>query len=362
MDNTMRPSFLLCGVLTACLCATSARGEDKAALQARLDRVNKLTTLDDPALKPWTMKLSFQLDDDNGKPKEQGTIEEWWAGPSTYKIAIVSPSYTATSIVNHEGRFRTAGAADTPYLLEVLERQMVHPMPSASEVSELAPQTIKIEGATGPAPECIMLSETMRNLPFPSIGLFPTYCMVPGKDLLQVSYDYGNLMVVRAALGAFQQKVMPIDIKVSLNRVDVASSHLLALKTMALTDADFALPASGMVSADVPKVHVLYRDLHSEIVSVPAQQMPVGLQPSVLSAPVQVRMMIGTDGSVHSLRLESTPDPRMAAPAMWIAAKMKFVPHHDKDGKVVEVETTANIYFSKALSEGEIGPGPAKVK
>jgi hypothetical protein len=140
-----------------------------------------------------------------------------------------------------------------------------------------------------------------------------------------------------------------------MNRVDAASSHLLALKTVPLTEADFVVPATGMVSADVPVVHVLYRDLHSEIASVPAQAMPTGLQPSVLSAPVEVAMRIGTDGGVHSVRLVSTPDIKMAAPAMWIAANTKFTPHR-KDDKLVEVDTIANIYFSKALSEGEIGP------
>src|ERR1700722_9607906 len=123
----MRPPIFVSLVLTACLCAASAHGEDKAALAARLDRINKVTALDDPALKPWSMKLSFLLDDDVGKLKEQGTIEELWAGPSEYKITIASPSYSATTIVNHDGHFRTAGAAETPYLLQLLLRQMVHP-------------------------------------------------------------------------------------------------------------------------------------------------------------------------------------------------------------------------------------------
>jgi hypothetical protein len=355
MDEIMRRVIFLFPILCASLCATNAQAEDKAALAARLDRVNKITALDDPTLKPWNMKIAFSLDDNLGKLKEQGTLEEWWAGPSLYKISIVSPSYTATTIVNRNGRFRTTGTPDMPYMLEVLERQMVHPMPRSEEVSGLSPQTVKIENAPTPAPECIMMGEQMRNVPFPQVGLLPTYCLVPGKDLLQASYDYGNLMVARTAMGMFQQKVMPIDIRVFMNRVDTASSHLLALKTAPLTEADFVVPATGMASADVPVVHVLYRDLHSEIASVPAQAMPTGLQPSVLSAPVEVAMRIGTDGGVHSVRLVSTPDIKMAAPAMWIAANTKFTPHH-KDDKLVEVDTIANIYFSKALSEGEIGP------
>jgi hypothetical protein len=350
MDGIMRRPILALLILAAILCATAARGEDKAALQARLDRVNKLTALDDSALKPWNMKISFQIDDDGGKLKEQGTLEEWWAGPSEYKISIVSLSYTATTIVNKDGRFRTAGVAETPYLLEVLERQMVHPMPHPGEVSGLSPETLKLEGATGPATECIMLGEMLRNVSFPQLGLLPTYCLVPGKDLLQASFDYGNLTVERKSMGMFQQKVMPIDIRVTLNAVDAASSHLLTLKTAPLTDADFALPTSGMEPAEVPRVHVSYRDLYTEIVATPPRDFPEGVKPDAMSAPVQVHIRIGTDGSVHFVRLDTTPDVRMAAPALWMASQMKFTPHH-QDGKLVEVETTANIYFSKKLKQ-----------
>src|ERR1700733_15845813 len=95
-----------------------SHAEDKAASQARLQRADALTRVDDPALKPWYLKTNFSLFDDNGKLAEQGTLEEWWAGPSMYKRTITSPSYTGTIIVNKDGRFRTAGSAEAPYLLE----------------------------------------------------------------------------------------------------------------------------------------------------------------------------------------------------------------------------------------------------
>jgi len=350
MDVIMRRSLFPLLLLTAFLCTTTAHAEDKATLQARLDRVNKLTALDDPSLKPWTMKIIFQIDDDGGKLKEQGSIEEWWAGPSEYKISVFSPSYTATTIVNKDGRFHTAGTAETPYLIEVLERQMVHPMPHSGEVSGLAPETVKLEGITGTVPECIMLGKDLRNVADPQLGLLPTYCLVPGKDLLQVSYDYGNLMVERKSMGMFQQKVMPVDVRIAINGVDAADSHLLALKAAPLTDADFAVPASGMEHVDTPRVRVPFHTLYTEIVASPPRDAPFDVKPDALSAPVQVHILIGTDGIVHYARLESTPDPRMAPPALWMASHLIFTPHRE-DGKLVDVETTANIYFSKRLKQ-----------
>jgi hypothetical protein len=130
---------------------------------------------------------------------------------------------------------------------------------------------------------------------------------------------------------------------------------LLALKAAPLTDADFAVPATGMEPADTPRIHVAYHDLYTEIASTPVREAPFDVKPEALSAPVQVHMLIGTDGAVHYVRLDTTPDVRLATPALWIASGMKFTPHR-QDGKLVEVETTANIYFSKRLKQGVMAP------
>jgi hypothetical protein len=39
----------------------------------------------DASLKPWHLKASYQLYDQNGKPTAQGTYEYWWASPKTYR-------------------------------------------------------------------------------------------------------------------------------------------------------------------------------------------------------------------------------------------------------------------------------------
>jgi hypothetical protein len=125
---------------------------------------------------------------------------------------------------------------------------------------------------------------------------------------------------------------------------------------MPLTEADFALPASGMEPADPSRVQVPFLKMISEIASEPPRlPPPPGVKPEALSAPVQVRMLIGTDGGVHSVRLDTTPDVHMAAPAMFMAIQTKFTPHRE-NGKLVEVETTANIYFSRILKQGVMDP------
>jgi len=61
----------------ALLLAGPAFSEDTAPLGERLHRADAGSSIDDPQMKPWYLKLSFQLFDGKGAATETGTIEEW---------------------------------------------------------------------------------------------------------------------------------------------------------------------------------------------------------------------------------------------------------------------------------------------
>src|SRR5580658_1012235 len=96
-------------LLATCF-ATSAQAKDGEDLVQRVLRASHLSRINDVEMNSWHLKVSFQLYDPNGKPSEAGTIEEWWGGPTLWKLRIESPSYTATIIENRDGNFRTQGA------------------------------------------------------------------------------------------------------------------------------------------------------------------------------------------------------------------------------------------------------------
>jgi len=95
----------------------------------RVLRASHLSRINDVEMKPWHLKVSFQLYDPNGKPSEAGTIEEWWGGLTLWKLRIESPSYTTTIIENRDGDFRTQGAGLVPLQIRVIENSVVYPMP-----------------------------------------------------------------------------------------------------------------------------------------------------------------------------------------------------------------------------------------
>src|SRR5690242_19961126 len=57
--------------------AVPAIPKDPNKLMLLAAKVNGLGSL----ARPWHVKAEFQTFDPDGKPKDKGTFEEWWAGP-----------------------------------------------------------------------------------------------------------------------------------------------------------------------------------------------------------------------------------------------------------------------------------------
>ena len=98
-------SLLLAGVLVVPTCAwaqnapsaslqvgtnaaypTAATPSDPTALMVQAARLNGLAGV----LAPWHLEATYQTFDADGKPKDQGTFSEWWAGKDTYKTVYTS--------------------------------------------------------------------------------------------------------------------------------------------------------------------------------------------------------------------------------------------------------------------------------
>jgi hypothetical protein len=65
-------------ILIATFPTIHAQTMDADALRQRVLRESHLSRINDVEMKPWHLKVEFQLFDPMGKPAEIGTIEEWW--------------------------------------------------------------------------------------------------------------------------------------------------------------------------------------------------------------------------------------------------------------------------------------------
>jgi TonB family protein len=342
--------FSICRYLVAGTLLFSFVGlhaEDTAAISERLHRAESVNSLDDATLKPWHLKLNVQFFGDDGKPTEQGTLEEWWAGPDKDKRVFISPTYTATEIRIKDSLYRSSGVGSVPEILDAVRQQVVHPTPEKSD--ETGAKLELRKQAFGKAEmDCIMLSLPMKSVGFPPLGLFPTYCLDRDKDSLRVNFSLGSPFIIRNGIGLFQGHFVSTALTAKSNNVIVMEAQIAKLETFSPSDADF-VPTSGMekipAAVRVPSGLVAGRRLSSS----PPPQYPVGARERRATGTVVMNALIGTDGHIHKLKLVSVPDPELAIAAVTAVRKWTYRPYI-LNGEPVAVETTITVNFA-------MGPG-----
>jgi hypothetical protein len=224
----------------------------------------------------------------------------------------------------------------------VLLDQAVHPMPQSFEVQGSTPRLIKTKLGKVPL-ECVMLDQPIKGQDPLPLGLFPTYCMDPGKDGLRVSYEYGNQMTLRDTEATFQGKRLATVIGVKLNSVEAAKAQVVALGTQPMSEADFA-PPTDSVAESQDTVSVEASVMSGNLVFKPPLTRPRSASQTGASGKVVFAAIIGRDGRVRSLRLLQSPDGDLAVAAYLTFRQYRYSPYLLK-GQPVAVATTMTANF-----------------
>jgi TonB family protein len=330
-------------MLGALLPGSSATAQDAAVLAARLHATAAASSIDTPDLHPWHLKMDVQLFDAKGKPSEQGTMEEFWASPQLNRITFSMPSYTVTRLRNRDGLFITRSQAYPPATLDDLLDQVVHPMPHEKDIDDAKPDLRK-EKFGKVELECIMLDQPLRSVPYPPLGLFPTYCLDPGKDSLRVTTELGSLMFLRNRMGVFQGRSVVVDVTGVSDGVQIMSGHVTQLAGASPVDADFT-PGADMEPVTTSATLVASGVMAGKALTQAQPVYPEKAKMNHVSGKVVMHAIVGRDGRIESLHLVSTDDPDLAIAAIAAVRKWTYKPYL-LNGVPTEVETTINVNFT----------------
>ena len=270
-------------------------------------------------------------------------VEEWWAAPSMYKTIFTSPSYTSTEIQTNDGLFRSKDSSPVPYLLDLVLKQLVHPIASDEDITASKPDLRKETFGKVPM-DCIMLSQQIKNVAYLPLGLFPTYCFDRDQDSLRVSYDFGSQLITRNHVGKFLERNVAIDQTTSFSSVNAITAHVEGLQTMPLNDDDFVPPTEfEKTSAKVTKVSSGV--ISGLAISKTPPIYPVHAKEMRVTGSVVMAARIGRDGRIHSLKLMSVPDPDLAIAALTAVRQWVYKPYL-LNGEPVDVDTMITVNFA----------------
>jgi hypothetical protein len=191
------------------------------------------TRIDETGAKPWHMSVTFQLFDQQSRPLERGTLEEWWAAPGLWKITIDSPSYKSTTIENHDGDFRTAGVGPIPLTIRAIERNLVYPAPMGEDLSRTIPHVSheKLEGARV---DCIELGEPT------TVVQFPSYCLDSADDGLKEIRTDRPWSMIRNRITSFQGRSVALSIATREGKRNTTAAEVSGLIELPMSDGLFS--------------------------------------------------------------------------------------------------------------------------
>ena len=321
--------------------ACTASAADSTELAKRLHNAADLTSLDDPALKPWHLKITVQLYDAKGHPSEQGTVEEWWT-PDADKRVYESPSYTATEIRDKQGLHRTKGQATPSYFLNAIRERVVHPMATSDEIDGSRPE-LRVEAFGKVKLDCVMLSQPIKSIAFPPLGLFPTYCLSQNNDSLRFSYRFGSESAIFNSIGTFQGRKLAIDPTIETDGIKTVSGHVVSLDGKPF-DASIFTPSAGMEDSSSELTKVGPGVMAGMILNKVQPVYPAAAKGNHTTGAVHMAAIIGTDGRIHSLKIVDADDPSLAVSALTAVRQWTYKPYL-LNGLPTEVDTIITVYY-----------------
>jgi TonB family protein len=303
----------------------------------------RMNGLDEAGMKPWHLKASYTVLDEKGTAKEQGTLEEFWAGPRRNRTTYTVGAESETIYVTDDGSLRTGALSQPNSLAQEADQEFVRPLPAQAYIAHQSFE--KHAQKVGETKlECVAekpASDIQR------VGLpLRMYCFNLDKPILRIDVSAsGRKQAIRNAVVMFEGKYVPKNIRIMEPSNASMTAHLESLEVIShVDDADFTPPADAK---PLPRRITISSGVASGLLlnQVPPHY-PDQAKKAHVSGTVVIRVRIGTDGQIHDP--EITSGPPMLVQAALDAVKNWVYRPYTLNGEAVEVDTQVNIIFNLA--------------
>lgn len=317
-----------------------------------------------PEMKPWHLKATYQLYDEQGKPTEQGTYEFWWASPTVYRSTWTRKSASESDWTTDKGGYVEIGSGDGRNFYEyALGRELLSPFPKADVYSEENAR-FKTKQVTdgGIDIECVMIVSKKVGYDFIApieMGLLPTYCIDLQSKVLLASYSAEGLTANFPQVVRTQEHFLAKHMELMERGHKVLSATVEQVNGIAANDAAFTpssdekqiAPPKGAIEAKGdglnPRVFQVDGEttakgmlLHRVMPTYPAAARESGAKGTVV-----LDATIDKDGTVHDVQAVSTPSVLLLESAMFAVSQWTYKPFL-LDGKPIQVETKIRVIYS----------------
>lgn len=316
--------------LLPCILAPAQEPADPKALMLAASKLNNLATAD---AKPWHIKASFQLFDDQGAVTDEGIYEEFWAGPTKFKRTFTGKGFAQTDYGSEKDDLRTGAHGDVPPLLISARQDLVGPLPNEESIQH---QTFNAKpiGTGGLKLTCLSMSAPYT---------VPEFCLGDTEPILRISaYPVLSIQILRNRILRFEDRTVAGDLKLMRNGKPVLTVHVDNIEEVDTANAAVFTPPPDAVAVPrrVPISSGVAQRLRTYAV---APEYPLQAKIAHITGTVVLRGVIGKDGHVKDLKVVQGPDALQMA-AIDAVRQWRYRPYM-LNGEPVEVDTTINVIF-----------------
>ena len=211
--------------------------------RAVLEMAATLYDFNDPTLKPWHLKSTYQLYDENGKPSEKGTYEFWSASPKVQRSNRTRTGTTRTDWATSDGTIqRIESGGPLRYFERTFDAVLLHPLPSQSDLdSGRMKLDLKMVGEGQSTLACVIYVlkwGRKRDHTAPLSEQPQYYCFEPATMALRVKYwtsittEYNQIVKTQGRFLSRQVDVLvgkQKALSISIETIDGKDTSALAL-------------------------------------------------------------------------------------------------------------------------------------
>ncbi|WP_058189767.1 energy transducer TonB [Terracidiphilus gabretensis] len=322
--------------LLPCILASAEEPTDPKALMLAALKLNNLTTED---AKPWHIKASFQLFDDQGAVTDEGTYEEFWASPFQFKRVFAGKNFSQTAYGGKAGILLSEVHGDTPDLLLAARNNLVNPLPPEA-IIEHTTYTTKPLDAGNLKLTCVIPSASTPGAPADNSA----YCLNQDEPLLRIAARPSTSdQTFHNKLIRVEGRVIAGDLKITHDGKATVTVHVETASVLDPSEeAVFAPPADA-----VPEP---LRTLNAPGVTPPRLKYsvepvyPRDAHSNHISGEIYISAIIGKDGKPREVHAVRGPK-ELQMSAIEAVNQYRFWPAL-LNGKPVDVQMTVQVNFN----------------
>jgi TonB family protein len=299
--------------------------------------------LDSQDLKPWHLKATYQVFDDNGAPRNEGTFEAWWVEPTKYKLSYTSTGFNQVEYRNGAETRMTGDAKWPPMPEALIVPKLFRPLmtPEDAKAQRFSASDVKFEGLEM---KCLHFVPQSSSSTLAVASSLPAYCFGKGGPELRADASFGEMQTVYNNIVEISGHYVAKQIRLGQHGHPLLNVDIVALDPMSsISDADLSAPADAL-PAPPRKIMVSAGVLQGNKLSGVPPQYPYEARSNHIQGTVVIQVTITATGEIGEMRIVSGPPPLQRA-ALDAVKTWRYKPYL-LNGEAVQVESQVNVVFS----------------